>query len=122
MRVVPIWKKYVVGLPLGSTFPFSVTVVCPMLAAAPVVTAGFAALAVAGATSATATAINMAPRNMNPSIDDLPLIQPATTRHRAQRLAVIAGFPPPTLEPCAQPLGGDADGEPDAHGPAPSPS
>jgi len=72
-RVVPIWKKYVVSLPLGSTFPFNVAVLGVMLAAGPVVTAGLAALAPAGASSASANAVNIAPRNMVPPVGICPI-------------------------------------------------
>ena len=95
-----------------------------MLAAAPVVTAGFAALAAAGASSAATTAINMAPRNMNPPVDEFaPHHDPTTRQQRATARHHGRGFPPPAPEPCAQPVGCRADGEPDAmprHRPRPS--
>ena len=68
----------------ASTFPFSVTVVCVTLAAAPVVTAGLAALAAAGASSASASANNMAPRNMIPPVDEFAPIHEPTTRREAR--------------------------------------
>jgi hypothetical protein len=79
--VVPIWKKYVVGFPLASTFPLSVTVLCVMLAGAPVVTAGLAALAVAGTSSASASTNNMAPRNIVPPVRKIAPIH--ARQHRA---------------------------------------
>jgi hypothetical protein len=84
--VVPIWKKYVVGFPFASTFPFSVTLLCVTLAGAPVVTPGLAALAVAGASSTSASANNMAPRNIVPPGQKLPLSTPDNTAgHRTSR-------------------------------------
>src|SRR3954451_18365184 len=64
--VVPNWKKYVVGAPLGVTWPLSVTDENVRLAVAPVVTFGLpAACAVAGsAKTATATASATLPRNV----------------------------------------------------------
>jgi hypothetical protein len=50
-----------------------------MLAGAPVVTAGLAALAVAGTSSASASKNNMAPRNIVPSVRKLPLSTPVNT-------------------------------------------
>ena len=55
---MPNWKKYVVAALFGSTRPFSVAVLGVTLAAAPVLAPGFcAALAVAGASSASPSAI-----------------------------------------------------------------
>ena len=77
---MPYWKKYVVAALFGSTRPFSVAVVGVMLAAAPVLTPGLlAALAVAGASSASASAISMVPLScMVPPVESSEVPSSAT--------------------------------------------
>ncbi len=79
--VVPIRKKYVVAFLFGSTFPLSVTVVGVTLDAPPVVTAGLAALAAAGATRPSASARIMTRRNIVPPVLICPYPRPVNTAH-----------------------------------------
>jgi hypothetical protein len=74
---------------LASTFPFNVTVLCVTLAAAPVVTAGLAALAAAGTSSASTSENNMAPRNMVPPVERCLPLSKARQHDRGANVAPL---------------------------------
>ena len=103
--VVPYWKKYVVAAPFGVTVPVSVAVDCVMLAAAPVVAAGFpAARAPAGAAPTTSRATPAAhaaarPRSLRCTIDPPVEIARLSARGQHKRRRKGAACPPAASRP-----------------------